>query len=350
MTKLSDFIIKTYSQSEVPSNLKESLAILMKAQHMENSDMPPHILNYYLKPLNQPEDDEIGLIYALASEKSKDRMELIGYARFEYRKKSVYNQNEGNIRLFVTKDRRNKGCELLLINAIREIMPEYIKIVTMHAEKGSNYAQTLERLLDIEKAFESRHYYSLIRELNVENMLDMEKEVNEVLERQSLQIIYTNSDTFGQYEKEYAQLLEVIWNVGKEESEYELFPVERLRGRIQYLREEFNIFLHAFLVREKSNGFLVAIAENVLYESNIHIADEAIIGALAEYDTEQIRHVLRIKSLLLLLQETEVTHWESASLDLDENQQITPYDKILGFRIGKTFNRYKIPIKHFMNQ
>ncbi|NPD88696.1 MAG: GNAT family N-acetyltransferase [Asgard group archaeon] len=350
MINKSDFVINTYFHSEIPNTLKKGLAILMKAQHMEHSDMPVHNLSYYRKPLNQPEDDEIGLIYILASEQLKGKTELVGYARFEYRKNSGYNQNYGNLQIYVRKDRRSRGCGTQLLNAIREEIPDFLTTITMLAEKDSISSKILEKILRVEKTFESRHYFSVIQELSIENVLELERKAIEELERKGLEIIYTDSNTFHEYENEYAQLLEVIWNIGKNASEYEPFPVERLRGRIQYFREEFNIFVYIFFVRKKSDNSLVAISENILYESNARVADEAIIGSLDEYKDEQIEHALRLKSLALLLQETEVTHWESSLLKLDENQLLKPNDEILGFRIGKIFNIYKIPIKQFLNR
>ncbi|MHA1953086.1 MAG: N-acetyltransferase family protein [Candidatus Heimdallarchaeaceae archaeon] len=350
MINQSDFLIKTYFHSEIPKILKKRLAILMKAQHMDYSDMPVHDLSYYLKPLNQPEDDEIGLIYILASEQSKGKTELVGYARLEYRKNSGYNQNYGDLQIYVRKDRRNRGCGKQLLNAIREEIPDFLTTINIHAEKDSISSKILEKILRVEKAFESRHYFSVIRELSIENVLELEREAIEKLERKGLEIIYTDSNTFHKYENEYAQLLEVIWNIGKNASEYESFPVERLRGRMRYFREEFNIFVHIFLVRKKSDNSLVAISENILYETNARVADESMIGVLDEYKDGHIEHALRLKSLSLLLQETEVTHWESSLLKLDEDQLLNLNDKILGFRIGKIFNRYKIPIKQFLNR
>jgi hypothetical protein len=350
MANQPNFLINTYFQSEIPITLKRELAILMKERHKTYSDMPVHNLNYYLKPLNQSKDDEIGLIYILASEQLKDKTELVGYARFEYRKESVYNQNDGDLQIFVREDKRNKGCGTLLFNAIKEEIPDSVTAVTVHAEKDSLSSKILERKLQVEKAFESRHYFSVIHELNFEEILELEKRVTEELEKDELEIIYTNSDTFHEFENEYAKLLDVIWNIGTDASDYESFPVERLRGRIQYFKEEFSIFVHVFLVRKKSDKSLVGISETILYESNPKVADEAITGVLDGFNDEQIIHALRLKSLVLLLKETKVTHWESSQLKLDENHQPNLNDKILGFRIGRIFNRYRIPIKHFLNQ
>ncbi len=347
---MSNFITNTYSHFEIPNTLKKELAILMKARHMEYSDMPVHDLNYYLKPLNQPEDEEIGIIYILALEQLESQSELVGYARLEYRKESVYNQNNGVLQIFVKEDKRGKGCGTRLLNAIREETPAFLTTITMHAEKDSISSKILEKKLLVEKTSENRHYFSVIRELSFEEILELEKEATKELEKEELEIIYTNSDTFHEIENEYAKLLEVIWNIGTDSSEHESFPVERLRGRMQYFIEEFNIFMHTFFVRKKSDNSLVAITENVLYKSNPKVADEAIIGALDEFNDEQTEHALRLKSLVLLLKETEVTHWESSELKLDESLQISPNDEILGFRIGKIFNIYSIPIKKFLNR
>jgi len=345
----SNFIINKYLQSEIPNNMKKELAILTKARHMEHSDMPIHDLSYYLKPLKQPEDDEIGLIYIIASEQLKGKTELIGYARLEYRKDSGYNQNYGDLQIYVRKDKRNKGCGTQLLNAVRKEVPDFLTTINMFAEKDSISNKILEKTFHIQKTFETRHYFSIIRELSIEKVLEMEREAIEKLDRGGLEIIYTDSNTFHEYENEYAQLLEVIWNIGRDSSEYEPFPVERLRGRMEYFKEGFNIFVHIFLVRKKSDKSLVAIAENILYETNAKVADESLIGVLDEFEDEQIEHALRLKSLALLLQETEVTHWESSLLKLDENKQLNPKDEILGFRIGKTFNRYTIPMEQFLN-
>jgi hypothetical protein len=136
--------------------------------------------------------------------------------------------------------------------------------------------------------------------------------------------------------------------VGNDTTDFEPFPVERLRGRMQYFKEECNIFLHIFLVRKKADKSLVALTETALYGSNPKVADEAMNGTREEYTDGQIEHALRLKSLVVLLQETGVTHWESSLLKLDEKHQLNPQDEILGFRLGKIFNRYKIPIDQFL--
>ena len=348
MNNGSDFIIWTYSHSDLPNTLKKELAKLMKARHMEHSDMPVHNLNYYLKPLKEPEDDEIGLVYTLALEKEKGKTELIGYATLEYRKNSGYNQNYSDLQIYVKKEKRNKGFGTLLLNEIKEETPDFITTINMFAEKDSISSEILEKKLQVKKTFERKHYFSVIRELSIEDVLEWEREVTKELEREGLEVIYTDSNTFHEFENEYAQLMEVIWNSGSTAEEYEPFPVERLRGRMQYFTDTLNLFVHILFIRKKSDKSLIALAENILYESNTRVADESIIGALDEYNDRWIEYALRLKSLVLLLQSTRVTHWESSQLKLDEDHKLHPNDKILGFRIGKTFNVYRIPIKQFL--
>ena len=348
MKNKSDFVIKTYNHSELPNTFKENLAIMMKSRHMEFSDMPVHHLNYYLKPLSEEDYEDIRFIYVLALEPPIHKKELTGYAMLEYRKTSENNQKDGSLQIYVKKDKRNRGCGTQLLHAITKVIPDHLTTINMHAEKDSISSKILQKILQVEKAYESKHYYSLIRELNIQTILELEKKINEELENRGLEIVYTNSNSFSKYKKEYANLLEVIWNVGKNKSEFETFSVERLQGRMQYFKEHLNIFVHTFFLRNKNDNSFVAIAENVIYESNEKVADEAIIGGLEGYKDDQIIDALRIKSLLLLLQETQVTHWESSQLRQTENQQLHEKDKIFGFKIGKMFNRYKISTKKFV--
>jgi hypothetical protein len=319
-----------FEHNSLPDSLKAPLAQLFQARHKEFSEMPPHQSNYYLLPLQSKIDSEIGKLYCLAIKNEF----IIGYGMLEYRE-NQYNENSGTIMIYVLRNERYKGIGKQIFHNLLPI-PPHIQYIKSHVVANSKASEIVRKKFNIEPDSMRRQYYMLVKKNNLRNLEREISNLENLLVKDEIEVICVTSENYHQVSEGYAHILEYLWNVGMDNPE--LFPVERLHGRMEYFNKE-GIFIYAILLKRRTE--YIGLYEIIFYQTNKLVADESMYGVVSEYFDKNLLKLMKLKALHYILESTEVTHLESPIKNNEKT--LAEINRELGFVIGKSFDHFKIP-------
>jgi hypothetical protein len=228
--------------------------------------------------------------------------------------------------------------EKKIFNSLLPIPPK-IQQIKIHAIAHSVSSEIIRKSFKIEPVSHRKQHYMEVRNYD---SYKLEKEISEltkITEKEDIEVISVTSDNYHPISDGYATILEYLWNSGSENPE--LFPVERLHGRMKYFKNE-GVFVHTVLLRR--NLEYIGLYETVFYHTNKLVADESMCGLKTEFDSNTLLKLMKLKTLHYILKKTEVTHWESPIQT--KNTMLSKINEELGFILGKSFDHYRISIKN----
>ena len=330
MTEMIRFL--KFEHNSIPDYLKSPLAQLFHDRHKEFSEMPTHQFSYYLSPLERKLESEICKSYILALKNDN----LIGYASLEYRE-SQYNEVSGNLMVYVIKNERSHGVGIKLFRTLLPF-PSQIRYIKVHAISNSRSSNIVKKIFNSNPVSTRKQNFMLVRNYEAHKLEMSISKLEKLLEKEEIEEISVTSENYHQISQEYAKILEYLWNKGSKH--HELFPVERLHGRMEYFKSR-GIVVHAILLKKASE--FIGLYETVFYRTNNHVADESICGMKSDFSCINLLKLMKLKCLHFILNNTNVTHWESP-IETDD-RMLSKINKELGFVVGKSFDHFIIPIE-----
>lgn len=328
------------NRNEIPEDYKDKLSKLMRLNRIELSNLPSPNIVYYREQLEKPVDNDVGLLYGVVVGNSR---EILGYSIFEYRLNEINDIKYGTLNIFIEKEKRNHGIGTILLQKMLKNLPEQIITIRIDSKQKSPGDNFIAKNKCFEKKFEVELNVSDLKQFNKK---EIAKETNLLLEKlktNGYRIFYVNNDSFTPIESKYSRLMEFAWNtpidVELSNKEHEEFPVERVRGMFEHIKN-MGATMHVFLVEHIKSKDLVGLTQFVISDSNPHVVDQSFTAVIPKHRSKGIGYTMKLNTLNYLLQSTSAQYWMTANAKLNSN--MIKINEKLGYKEWARYNVYEV--------
>jgi len=310
-TEHTNLKIKAYSKENLPMEMLEDLAKMIKMSADELLKLPTPSLDYYINALNLPKNTSVDEFWVLATEKA----ELKGIGKIFYNVK-YDNQNLANWWVFVLPEERRKGIGTRIFNELMNNKTSKITILGADVLVDSPGTAFTHKMLNAKVASVERYAVSDITKCNKNEVKKEVEELSEKISKKGYDIIYFPHADFSEIDlAEFSKLGTTLENLTpREDSEAEdtEFPPERMLEIYDHVKKSGSL-VQTFVARVIETKELIGLTEFAVNKYNPSLAYQWITGVLPAHQGNGLGFTLKMHSLSFAKNHTEVELWETGN-------------------------------------